>query len=148
MKSWVVMPLGTVLLLAEEAQVAISGQIDARLIIIASCAVTNDITSSDGSPIGDVGLLDFGSQGPTWTKPINANLSDAGNGTLQVSCNSSVTGFTVTIDGGTHGDGTTRRLDNATQTIPYQLFLDASGGDSPKSSVPKFTPLVPPALTF
>ncbi|MGF6330800.1 spore coat protein U-like protein [Pseudomonas sp. BS3782 TE3695] len=130
MKSWVVMTLGTVLLLVEEAQAAISGQIDARLIIIASCAVTNDITNSDGSPVGDVGLLDFGSQGPTWTNPINANLSDAGNGTLQVSCNSSVTGFTVTIDGGTHGDGTTRRLSNGTQTIPYRLFLDASGGDS------------------
>ncbi|WP_448724364.1 Csu type fimbrial protein [Pseudomonas farris] len=130
MKSWVVMTLGTVLLLAEEVQAAISGQIDARLIIIASCAVTHDMTNSAGSPVGDFGLLDFGSQGPTWTSPINANLSDAGNGTLEVSCNPSVTGFTVTIDGGTHGDGTTRRLSNGTQTIPYQLFLDASGGDS------------------
>jgi spore coat protein U-like protein len=44
-----------------------------------------------------------------------------------VACNPSVTGFTVTIDGGTHGDGTTRRLSNGRQTLPYQLFLDASG---------------------
>ncbi|WP_367375394.1 spore coat protein U domain-containing protein [Pseudomonas lini] len=144
----VVMTLGTVLLLAEEAQAAISGQIDARLIIIASCAVTNDITNIVGSPVGDFGLLDFGSQGPAWTDPINANPSDAGNGTLEVSCNPSVTGFTVTINGGIHGDGTIRGLSNGTQTIPYRLFLDACGGDSPKSSVPKFTPLAPPALTF
>lgn len=130
MKSWVVTTLGTVLLLAEEAQAAISGQIDARLILIASCEVINGATSPTGSPVSDFGLLDFGSQGPTWTNPINANLSNAGNGKLEVSCNPSVTGFTVTIDGGAHGDGTTRRLSNGTQTIPYRLFLDASGGDS------------------
>lgn len=47
-----------------------------------------------------IGLLDFGAQGPTWTNPIDANLSDAGNGKLEVSCNPSLTGFTVTIDGG------------------------------------------------
>lgn len=130
MKSWVVMTLGTALLLAEEVQAAISGQIDVRLILIASCEVINGATNSTGSPISDFGLLDFGSQGPTWTNPINANLSDGGNGKLEVSCNPSVTGFTVTIDGGAHGDGTTRRLSNGTQTIPYRLFLDASGGDS------------------
>jgi spore coat protein U-like protein len=130
MKNWLVMTLGTVLLLAEDAQAAISGQIQVRLSIIASCEVTNGVTSTPGSPVSDLGLLDFGAQGPTWTSPINANLSDAGNGTLEVSCNSSVTGFTVTIDGGTHGDGTTRRLSNGTQTIAYRLFLDASGSDS------------------
>jgi spore coat protein U-like protein len=130
MKSWVVITLGTVLLLTEEAQAAVSGQIHALLTIIASCEVTNGATTPPGSPVSDIGLLDFGAQGPTWTSPINANLSDAGNGKLEVSCNSSVTGFTVTIDGGTHGDGTTRRLSNGTQTIPYRLFLDASGGDS------------------
>ncbi|PQP01679.1 MULTISPECIES: spore coat U domain-containing protein [Pseudomonas] len=129
MKSWAVMTLGTVLLLAEEAQAAISGQIDARLTIIASCEVINGVNRFTGSPVSDFGLLDFGIQGPTWTNPINANLSDAGNGTLEVSCNPSVTGFTVTIDGGVHGDGATRRLSNGTQSIPYRLFLDASGGD-------------------
>ncbi|MGO4100295.1 Csu type fimbrial protein [Pseudomonas sp. TAF7] len=130
MNSWVVMTLGAVLLQAEDAQAAIAGQIQARLSIIASCEVTNGVTSSSGSPVSDFGLLDFGSQGPTWTSPINANLSDGGNGTLEVSCNPSVTGFTVTIDGGVHGDGTTRRLSNGAQTIPYRLFIDASGSDS------------------
>lgn len=130
MKSWVVITLGTALLLAEEAQAAISGQIDVRLILIASCEVINGATNSTGSSVSKFGLLDFGAQGPTWTNPINANLSDAGNGKLEVSCNPSVTGFTVTIDGGAHGDGTTRRLSNGAQTIPYRLFLDASGGES------------------
>ena len=41
-----------------------------------------------------------------------------------------VTGFTVTINGGLNGDGTTRRLSNGRQTIPYRLFVDASGSDS------------------
>ena len=50
------------------------------------------------------------------------DLSDAGNGKLEVSCNPSLTGFTVTIDDGAHDDGTTRRLSNGTQTIPY-LYL-------------------------
>ncbi|MEG2797403.1 MAG: spore coat protein U domain-containing protein, partial [Pseudomonas sp.] len=52
------------------------------------------------------------------------------SGKLNVACNPSVTGFTVTIDGGAHGDGATRRLSNGRQTIPYQLFLDASGNQS------------------
>ncbi|MBK5304327.1 spore coat protein U domain-containing protein [Erwinia sp. TH29] len=124
------MTLGTVLLLAEETQAAISGQIDARLTIIASCEVTNDATNTSGIPVSDFGLLDFGSQGPTWTNPINANLSDTSNGKLKVSCNPSVTGFTVTIDGGAHGDGTTRRLSNGTETVPYRLFFGASGDGS------------------
>lgn len=41
-----------------------------------------------------------------------------------------MTGFTVTIDGGLNGDGSTRRLSNGRQTIAYRLFLDASGSDS------------------
>jgi spore coat protein U-like protein len=111
--------------LASGAQAAVSGQIHARLTINAGCEVTNG--ASSGSPVSDFGTLDFGEQGPTWDDPIKASLSEDGSGKLNVACNPSVTGFTVTIDGGTHGDGTTRRLSNGTQTIPYQLFLDASG---------------------
>jgi spore coat protein U-like protein len=74
--------------------------------------------------------LDFGQQGPTWSNPIKANINDEVSGKLNVACNPSVTGFTVTIDGGTHGDGTTRRLSNGRQTVAYQLFVDASGNRS------------------
>ncbi|MBV6824806.1 spore coat U domain-containing protein [Pseudomonas sp. PD9R] len=125
---WKVFTFGALVLLAPVVQAAISGQIHARLTIIAGCEVTNGTRS--GSPVSDFGTLDFGQQGPTWNNPIEASLSDDGSGKLNVACNPSVTGFTVTIDGGTHGDGTTRRLSNGTQTIPYQLFLDASGNQS------------------
>ncbi|WP_433771818.1 Csu type fimbrial protein [Pseudomonas putida] len=116
-------------LLAGIAQAAVSGQIHARLTLIAGCEVTNAGTDSE-SPVSALGTLDFGQQGPTWSAPIKASLGDEASGKLNVACNPSVTGFTVSIDGGTHGDGTTRRLSNGRQTIPYQLFLDASGSQS------------------
>ncbi|WP_213940319.1 spore coat U domain-containing protein [Pseudomonas sp. dw_612] len=124
-KYWMVIAVGALFLLAEDAQAAVSGQIHARLTIIAGCEVSNG--ASQGSPASNIGSLDFGQQGPTWTNPIKASLSDNTAGKLNVACNPSVTGFTVTIDGGTHGDGTTRRLSNGRQTLTYQLFLDASG---------------------
>ncbi|RON47273.1 Csu type fimbrial protein [Pseudomonas frederiksbergensis] len=127
-KYWMVIAVGALFLLAEDAQAAVSGQIHARLIITAGCEVTNG--ASAGGLLNGVGNLDFGQQGPTWTTPIKASLSDNTSGKLNVACNPSVTGFTVTIDGGTHGDGSTRRLSNGRQTLSYQLFLDASGSQS------------------
>ncbi|BAV76119.1 type I pilus protein CsuA/B [Pseudomonas chlororaphis subsp. aurantiaca] len=129
-RRWALAALGSVLLLADHAQAAISGQIHARLTIIAGCEVTNGATSTPENPLSDFGLLDFGQHGPTWANPLNASLSGVGNGRLEVACNPSVTGFTVTIDGGLNGDGSTRRLSNGRQTIAYRLFLDASGSDS------------------
>lgn len=123
-----VFTFAALVLLSSGAQAAVSGQIHARLTITSGCEVSNG-ASPDG-PVSDFGTLDFGQQGPTWSNPIKASLSESGSGKLNVACNPSVTGFTVTIDGGTHGDGTTRRLSNGTQTIPYQLFLDASGNQS------------------
>ncbi|MBV4474106.1 Csu type fimbrial protein [Pseudomonas botevensis] len=127
-RHWLVIAASTLLLLTEDAQAAVSGQILARLTLIAGCEVTN--SSSPASPVGDLGKLDFGQQGPTWNAPIKASLDNDANSRLNVACNPSVTGFTVTIDGGAHGDGTTRRLSNGRQTLPYQLFLDASGSQS------------------
>ncbi|WP_065261713.1 Csu type fimbrial protein [Pseudomonas bananamidigenes] len=127
-KHWLVITAGALLFLTEDAQSSVNGQIHARLTLIAGCEVTN--ASSPASPVGDFGKLDFGQQGPTWNAPIKASLANDSSGRLNVACNPSVTGFTVTIDGGTHGDGNTRRLSNGRQTIPYQLFLDASGSQS------------------
>ncbi|WP_150768403.1 spore coat U domain-containing protein [Pseudomonas fluorescens] len=122
---WMVFAVGTLVLSSGIAQAAVSGQIQARLTLIAGCEVSN--AASPGVPLSEFGTLDFGQQGPTWNNPIRASLSDEASGKLNVACNPSVTGFTVTIDGGSHGDGTTRRLSNGSQTIAYQLFLDASG---------------------
>ncbi|MBK5542361.1 spore coat protein U domain-containing protein [Pseudomonas sp. TH05] len=129
-RTWTTVALGALLLLADDAYAAITGQIDARLVITASCQVSSGTGDVPGSPVSDPGMLDFGQQGPTWTRPINASLSDSADDQLHVACNSSVTGFTVTINGGLNGDGTTRRLSNGRQTIPYRLFVDASGTDS------------------
>ncbi|WP_426205447.1 Csu type fimbrial protein [Pseudomonas sp. TWP3-1] len=126
-KHWLVIATSALLLLTEHARAAVSGQIHARLVLIAGCEVTN---GASPGPVGDLGKLDFGQQGPTWNAPIKASLSTDSSGKLNVACNPSVTGFIVTIDGGAHGDGTTRRLSNGRQTIPYQLSLDPSGMQS------------------
>lgn len=117
--------LGAVLLLADSAQAVVSGQIQAWLVISAAC----EVNAGGASMPDSMGQLDFGNQGPTWTRSLSADLSNSG-GALQVTCNSAVNGFTVTIDGGTHGDGITRRLSNGRQTIPYQLTVDAAGTES------------------
>ncbi|WP_265532763.1 Csu type fimbrial protein [Pseudomonas saponiphila] len=129
-RNWTIVVLGSLCLLVDDAQAAISGQIQARLVIQASCQVSSAGNDPAAGPVSDSGLLDFGRQGPTWVNPIKASLSDSAEGRLQVACNPSVTGFTVTINGGLNGDGTTRRLSNGRQTIPYRLFVDASGSDS------------------
>ncbi|MGZ0783138.1 SCPU domain-containing protein [Pseudomonas sp. TKO26] len=129
-RNWTIIALGSLCLLVDDAQAAISGQIQARLVIQASCQVSSAGNDPAAGPVSDSGLLDFGRQGPTWVNPIKASLSDSAEGRLQVACNPSVTGFTVTINGGLNGDGTTRRLSNGRQTIPYRLFVDASGSDS------------------
>ncbi|NBF04179.1 fimbrial major subunit CsuA/B family protein [Pseudomonas sp. Fl5BN2] len=129
-RTWTIIALGSLCLLVDDAQAAISGQIQARLVISTSCQVTNGSGSTPAGPVSDRSLLDFGQQGPTWVTPIKARLTDSAEGQLQVACNPSVTGFTVSINGGLNGDGTTRRLSNGSQTIPYRLFVDASGSDS------------------
>ena len=128
-KHWMVVAAGTLALLADDAQAAMSGQINARLILIAGCEVTN-APALPPARSAHLGTLDFGLQGPTWNAPIKASLDGDSSGKLNVACNPSVTGFTVTIDGGTHGDGNTRRLSNGRQTLPYQLFVDPSGARS------------------
>ncbi|MDE1168053.1 MAG: spore coat protein U domain-containing protein [Pseudomonas sp.] len=115
--------LGNTLLLSSPAQALMTGQFEARLVLTASCQVS----SAGGGSAGSLGTLDFGQQGPTWTAPVDARLTGTADSVLQVACNPSVTGFSVTIDGGTHGDGTTRRLSNGRQTIPYQLSFDVAG---------------------
>ncbi len=121
--------LGLVCLLVNTAQAAVSGQIQAQLIISAGCQVTS---AGGGGTGNNPGLLDFGSQGPTWTAPLNAQMHSS-NGNLAVTCGASSSGptsFTVSIDGGTHGDGTARYLSNGSRSVPYRLTVDAAGTDN------------------
>jgi spore coat protein U-like protein len=127
-RGWALVAMGGLLLLAEDAQAAVAGQIHARLVITASCQVSMGAASAPVSPVGGTAMLDFGSQGPTWSNPLGAAVSDGDKASLSVSCNPSVvSSFTVKIDGGAHGDGTTRRLSNGRQTIPYRLSADPLG---------------------
>ena len=120
--------MGGLLLLADDAQAAVSGQIHARLVITASCEVSKGVESTPVSPTTGTAMLDFGSQGPTWNSALGAGVTNGDKAPLSVSCNPSVvSSFTVTIDGGAHGDGTTRRLSNGRQTIPYRLSADPLG---------------------
>ena len=117
-------------LLAEGAQAAmISGQIQARLVILASCQVSTGSGAGDENRLDNLGTLNFGSKGPTWNTPGEV-LLDGSESNLRVACNPTVGGFTVSIDGGNHGNGTDRRLSNGRQMIPYRLYLDAAGSNS------------------
>lgn len=116
------------LLLSPTAHGAVTGQIQARLVISAACQVSS---GQPNDPTLGNGVLDFGQQGPNWTEQLRGALQeDAGGSSLQVSCNPSVRAFTVSINGGTHADGGTRRLSNGSQLIPYQLSADPIGAAS------------------
>lgn len=123
-----VVAMGGLLVLADDAQAAVTtGFIQARLVITASCEVSKGVESAPVNPTGGTALLDFGSQGPTWNNTLGAGVTDGEKAPLAVSCNPSVSSFTVTIDGGANGDGTTRRLSNGRQMIPYRLSADPQG---------------------
>lgn len=126
----VMIALGPFLLLSPSPGngAAVTGQIQARLTLSAACQINNGSEGQDPS-MGTLGVLDFGSQGPTWDRSLKAGL-EGDDGRLDITCNSSVKGFTVTIDGGAHGDGTSRRLSNGRQLIPYRLTLDPGGSNT------------------
>ncbi len=114
------------LLLSTSVHGAMSGHVQARLVLTSACQISNDPTPQAPAPAG--GVLDFGAQGPMWDNPLRAALDDSvGNGNLQVSCNPQVRAFTVTINGGSNPSGTTRRLSNGGVLIPYQLSTDPAG---------------------
>lgn len=117
--------LGTCCLLTDNALAAVAGQIEARLVIISGCQVSQGVSNRGTSS------LDFGSQGPIWSAPLISRLR-SNKGDLAVACSSSSsnpTQFTVTIDGGTQGNGSTRYLSNGSQRIPYDLSVDEAGND-------------------
>lgn len=116
-------------LLSDHAFAAVAGQIEARLVITAGCQVSQGTAQAGVN--GSAASLDFGSQGPTWSGPLSSRLSSS-NGNLAVACSSPAsnpTQFTVTIDGGTQGDGSVRYLSNGSQRIPYHLSVDEAGND-------------------
>ncbi|QVM98826.1 spore coat protein U domain-containing protein [Pseudomonas sp. SORT22] len=125
MKGIMLLTLGPLLLLSPDAFAAMSGHIQARLVISSACQISGGPGTLE-TPGG--GVLDFGSQGPSWTNPLRSGIEEAtGDGRLQVRCNPAVRAFTVSINGGANGDGATRRLSNGRELIPYELSADPSG---------------------
>lgn len=117
------------LLLSTSVQGAMSGHIQARLVITSACQISSE--PSPTAPAAGGGVLDFGQQGPLWNQTLRAALDEPGGaGNLQVSCNPQVRAFSVTINGGTNPAGTTRRLSNGGVLIPYQLSTDPAGRTS------------------
>lgn len=114
------------LLLSPGAQGAMSGHIEARLVITSACQISSDPGTT--APAAGGGVLDFGQQGPLWNQTLRAAVDEpGGSGNLQISCNPQVRAFTVTINGGANPDGATRRLSNGGVLIPYQLSTDPAG---------------------
>lgn len=71
----------------------------------------------------DYGVLDFGTHA-SLSNAIEAT-SSAGAGTIQINCISGMN-YSVSLDGGLHGDGTQRYMQSAAGgMIAYQLFSDA-----------------------
>ncbi|OAI86390.1 Csu type fimbrial protein [Pseudomonas putida] len=115
------------LLLSPAAHGAISGHIEARLVLTSACQISSDPTSTAPASAAG-GVLDFGQQGPLWNQTLRAAIDEpGGSGNLQISCNPQVRAFTVTINGGANPDGATRRLSNGGVLIPYQLSTDPDG---------------------
>lgn len=113
------------LILGTDAHGAMNGFIEARLVIAAACQVSS---TQPGEPTLGSGVLDFGAQGPTWTDRLTTSLDEqGGGGSLNVSCNPSVRAFTVSINGGANGDGSSRFLRNGSELVPYQLAADPTG---------------------
>lgn len=116
------------LLLSSTVNGAISGHIQARLVITSACQISSQ--QPEAAPASAGGVLDFGQQGPLWNQPLRAELDEPGGSNVQVSCNPSVRAFTVSINGGSNPDGATRRLSNGGVLIPYQLSTDPAGRSS------------------
>ena len=119
----------SVLWVADAQGAMVSGQIQARLVIMASCQVSSGTNAADENRLDNLGTLNFGARGPTWDTPVEA-LLEGSESNLRVVCNPAVRGFSVSIDGGNYGNGITRQLSNGRQMIPYKLSLDAAGSNS------------------
>ncbi|MFC0338169.1 Spore coat protein U (SCPU) domain-containing protein [Kushneria avicenniae] len=107
------------------ARAEVSGQVDATLNVEPGCLIDNGNVPDGGSGY-DFGTLDFGTVSTIWTNPLQATLSSPnGGGQLSVTCSPGVDTFTLTINGGTNGDGTSRNLSSEGNTVPYQVFRDS-----------------------
>lgn len=108
-------------LAAANVSAAITGQIDVKLNVSSGCVV-ND--STENGSINKFGTLDFGKTASTWSNILTAEVATTGNaGEITVTCDTGVSGFNVSIDGGEKG---TRKLTNGTDEVAYNVYQDAA----------------------
>ncbi|PMR73995.1 Csu type fimbrial protein [Billgrantia endophytica] len=107
------------LLPLSQSHAAVSGQVQATLNIDSGCEVNGSVSGS----ANDFGELDFGRSGPIWSNVLTAELATGGGGALEVTCDSGVGSFSVSIDGGLNGDRALSGPDS--NTVDYELYQDA-----------------------
>jgi spore coat protein U-like protein len=108
-------------LVATNVSAAITGQVDVKLNVSSGCTVDN---SSENGGINKFGTLDFGKTASTWENILTAEVASSSNGgDITVTCDSGVSGFNVSVDGGEKGD---RQLSNGTDNVPYNVYQDAA----------------------
>lgn len=108
-------------LFAASSFAAITGQVDVKLNISSGCTVDNSQVEGN---MNKFGVLDFGKSASTWSNVLTAEVASSGNGgDLTVTCDTGVTQFNVSVNGGERGD---RTLSNATDTVVYNVYQDAA----------------------
>ncbi|MBC3420073.1 MULTISPECIES: spore coat U domain-containing protein [unclassified Pseudomonas] len=123
--SLLLLTLGPLLLPGASVHGSTTGFIQARLVISSACQISSD---QQPATLANPGLMDFGSQAPSWDGPLRTRVDDAGGqGSLQISCTPQVRAFSVRIDEGRNGAGGVRQLSNGRVLIPYQLAIDPGG---------------------
>jgi spore coat protein U-like protein len=77
----------------------------------------------------DFGRLDFGAPGPLWSGTL---MTDARASVARVVCSPEIAGFLISIDGGRHGDPSSRFLvrpavaGGRVARLPYNVYRDAA----------------------
>lgn len=108
-------------LFAASSFAAITGQVDVKLNISSGCTVDNSQVEGN---MNKFGVLDFGKSASTWSNLLTAEVASSGNGgDLRVTCDTGVTQFNVSVNGGERGD---RTLSNAKDTVAYNVYQDAA----------------------
>jgi spore coat protein U-like protein len=108
-----------------QATAQVTGQLEVRLLINASC----EVSGSSGGSIGNA-VLDFGTNS-LLLSAITGQTPSTGANALLVQCNPGLP-YTIAFNAGanaaTPGDVNTRRMKNAASTnfVSYQLYSDAA----------------------
>ena len=122
--------LPVVIAVSQPAQaLTVTGEISARIVIGNGCQI-NGLPDPLTNPLS-FGELDFGEWielADPGSPNIDASTSDSAGGGFTIECNDNIT-YTISVNGGLHHNGTTRRMQNGgtpTQFVNYGVFQDVA----------------------